>query len=82
MGVADSNVGGAVGVADSTEGGAVGVADSNVGRAVGVADSNVGGAVGVAEEDEDFRRPRKRYRTPGGVANSVSDLTSDISLLP
>ena len=78
---ADDTVGGAVGVADSTDGGAVGVADSNVGGAVGVADSNVGGAVGVVEEDEDFRRPRKRYRTPGGMANSVSDLTSDITVV-
>jgi Rad3-related DNA helicase len=55
-------------------------ADSLVGGAKGVADTTVtvGGAKGVAgpsceaELDEDFRRPKKRYRTPGGVANSVS----------
>ena len=55
-------------------------ADSLVGGEKGVADTTVtvGGAKGVAgpsceaELDEDFRRPKKRYRTPGGVANSVS----------
>ena len=55
-------------------------ADSLVGGAKGVADTTVtvGGGKGVAgpsceaELDEDFRRPKKRYRTPGGVANSVS----------
>ena len=46
-----------------------------VGREKGVADSKEKGVANPpikSEMDEDFCKPKKRYRTPGGVANSVS----------